>query len=839
MSSELGTAHIAIVPSMRGFKSSVSKGVGSACREAGASSGKTLGSSLKSAFSKSSKGMSEEALAPFKRDVAKATAQLSKARSKMADDAGKVRVAEMRLADAVAKSGEGSTQAVAAGERLASARRRLEASSSACKGAEDRLKAASDALKAAQDTAASSTSKLSSALKKVASFTPAPLRNAATAIGSSFKSIATGVASRVKGIGSTVVGLLPTAVTSGFSRAFSGVSSIVGRAMGGVRTAVSSVASFVPSALSGMSAAAGAALSGLATAATAVGAALAAAIGGGVKAYSNWEQLVGGVDKLFGEASGKLQQYAAEAYKTAGISANQYMEQATSFSASMISALGGDVQQAADLTDVAMRAMSDNVNVFGSNMSDVQNAFQGFAKQNYTMLDNLKLGYGGTQEEMKRLIKDASQLTDVQDKLGLTVDANSLSFDNIVKAIQVMQTEMGIAGATANEAATTIEGSVNSAKAAFSNWVAALGKDGADMAALTDQLVESVATAAGNVVPRIGQIAGTLFQTLTERAAGWVDEGLPAVLEGFTAWCESSLPAFMEGGAAMLGGLASGIVENISLMLGAAGSVIVGFMDGIAAQLPSIVPLALQAVSNFAMGVAQNLPSVIASGIQILVGLVTGLANALPQLIQQAPAIIAAFAGAVLSNLPQIISAGFELLGALASGVANAVPNLLAAIPGIVVQVGQQFISYDWGSIGMQIINGIKNGIAGAARGLCEAAANAANNALNWVKDKLGIHSPSRVFRDQVGRMIPAGIAEGIDRGTPSLITRAQGMAERAVGAARSAASGWSPAPAMGVAAAGAGAASQTFIFNQPVESPDEFARVVRRADRHGPAAAF
>lgn len=836
MSSELGSAHIAIVPSMRGFKSSVSKGVGSACREAGASSGKTLGSSLKSAFSKSSKGMSEEALAPFKRDVAKATAQLSKARSKMADDAGKVRVAEMRLADAVAKSGEGSTQAVAAGERLASARRRLEASSSACKGAEDRLKAASDALKAAQDTAASSTSKLSAALKKVASFTPAPLRNAATAIGSSFKSIATGVASRVKGIGSTVVGLLPTAVTSGFSRAFSGVSSIVGRAMGGVRAAVSSVTSFVPSALSGMSAAAGAALSGLATAAAAAGAALAAAIGGGVKAYSNWEQLVGGVDTLFKEASAAVQTNADKAYMTAGISANRYMEQVTSFSASLIQSLGGDTQKAAEVADMAIRDMSDNANKMGTDIQTVQETYQSLARGNYAMLDNLKLGYGGTKSEMERLIAKANELKAANGEAGdLAID----SYADIVEAIHLVQDEMGITGTTAKEASTTIEGSVNSAKAAFSNWVAALGKDGADMAALTDQLVESVATAAGNVVPRIGQIADTLFQTLTERAAGWVDEGLPAVLEGFTAWCESSLPAFMEGGAAMLGGLASGIVENIPLMLGAAGSAMVGFMGGIAAQLPSIVPLALQAVSNFAMGVAQNLPSVIASGIQILGGLVTGLANALPQLIQQAPAIIAAFAGAVLSNLPQIISAGFELLGALASGVANAVPNLLAAIPGIVVQVGQQFISYDWGSVGMQIINGIKNGLVGAARGLCEAAANAADNALNWVKDKLGIQSPSRVFRDQVGRMIPAGIAEGIDRGTPSLITRAQGMAERAVGAARSAASGWSPAPAMGVAAAGAGAASQTFIFNQPVESPDEFARAVRRADRHGPAAAF
>lgn len=836
MSSELGSAHVAIVPSMKGFRSSVNKGVGTACKEAGTSSGKSLGASLKAAFSKSSKGMSEEALAPFRRDVAKATSQLSKARSKMADDAGKVRVAEMRLADAVAKSGEGSTQAVAAGERLASARRKLAASSSACKGAEDRLKAANDALKAAQDSAAASSSKLSSALKKVASFTPAPLKSAAKAIGASFKSIATGVTSRVKGIGTAVVGMLPASLAAGVSRAFSAVSSAVGKAMGGIRSAVSKVSSFVPTALSGMSAAAGAALSGLVAAATAAGASLVAAIGGGLKAYSNWEQLVGGVDTLFKDASATVQANADKAYATAGISANRYMEQVTSFSASLINSLGGDTQKAAEMADMAVRDMSDNANKMGTDIQTVQETYQSLARGNYAMLDNLKLGYGGTKSEMKRLIAKANELKAANGEAGdLAID----SYADIVEAIHLVQDEMGITGTTAEEAATTIEGSVNSAKAAFLNWVAALGKDNANMSAITDQLVDSIITAAGNVVPRVAQIAETFFQTLTERATGWVDEGLPAVLEGFTAWCESSLPAFMEGGAAMLGGLASGIVENIPLMLGAAGSAIVGFMDGIAAQLPSIVPLALQAVSNFAMGVAQNLPSVIASGIQILVGLVTGLANALPQLIQQAPAIIAAFAGAVLSNLPQIISAGFELLGALASGVANAVPNLLAAIPGIVVQVGQQFISYDWGSIGMQIINGIKNGLAGAARGLCEAAANAANDALNWVKDKLGIHSPSRVFRDQVGKMIPAGMAVGIEQGTPGLITRAQRMADRAVGAARSAASSFGAGAAPGLVAAGAAGSSQTFIFNHPVQSPDEFARAVRRADRHGPAAVF
>ncbi len=836
MSSELGSAHIAIVPSMKGFKSSVSKGVGSACRSAGASSGKTLGSSLKSAFSKSSKGLSEETLAPFRRDVAKATSQLSKARSKMADDAGRVRVAEMRLADAVAKSGEGSTRAVAAGERLASARRRLEASSSACKGAEDRLKAASDALKSAQDSAASSTSKLSSALKKVASFTPAPLKSAATAIGGSFRPLATGAVSHLKGIGNAVVGLLPNAVVSGFSRAFSGASAIVGRAMGGVRGAVASVASYVPSALSGMSAAAGAALSGLVSAAAAVGAALAAAMGSGVKAYSSWEQLVGGVDTLFKDASAAVQANADKAYMTAGVSANRYMEQVTSFSASLIQSLGGDTQRAAEMADMAVRDMSDNANKMGTDIQTVQETYQSLARGNYAMLDNLKLGYGGTKSEMERLIAKANELKAANGEAGdLAVD----SYADIVEAIHLVQDEMGITGTTAKEAATTIEGSVNSAKAAFSNWVAGLGKDGADMAALTDQMVDAVAVAAGNVVPRVGQIADTLLRTVSDRATAWLDEGLPSVLESFIAWCESSMPAFMEGGAGMLGGLAEGIVENIPLLLEAAGAAVTGFMDGISAQLPALVPLAMQALLNFVAGVAQNLPAVVAAGVKMLGALVQGVLDSIPLLLQQAPAIIGSFVSAVLANLPQIIAAGVTMLVNLGVGLVQAIPQLIGQIPAIISSVASEFTSYDWGSVGMQIINGIKNGLTGAARSLCEAAANAAGDAINWVKDKLGIHSPSRVARDQIGKMIPAGIGEGIERGTPGLITRAQRMAERAVGAARIAASGWGAKASPGLAAAGAGAGGQTFIFNQPVQSPDEFARAVRRADRHGPAAAF
>lgn len=238
------------------------------------------------------------------------------------------------------------------------------------------------------------------------------------------------------------------------------------------------------------------------------------AVGGAALAsYADYEQLTGGVDKLFGSASDQLQKYALEAYRTSGMSANRYMEQATSFSASLIKSLGGDTAKAADYANLAMTTMADNVNVFGSNMEDVQNAFQGFAKQNYTMLDNLKLGYGGTQAEMKRLIKDANELPGVmRDGADLTID----SYADVIEAIARVQQAQGIMGTTAKEAAQTVSGSIGMMKAAWENWLTALGSDDLDLGDMTKRLVDSVTTAIENVIPRAVEIMGTLGAALAE-----------------------------------------------------------------------------------------------------------------------------------------------------------------------------------------------------------------------------------------------------------------------------------------------------------------------------------
>lgn len=234
-------------------------------------------------------------------------------------------------------------------------------------------------------------------------------------------------------------------------------------------------------------------------------------------AYSNYEQLVGGIDTLFKASSGKMQQYAANAYQTAGVSANRYMEISTSFAAALISSLGGNTEAAADMANTAITDMSDNANKMGTSLETVQEAYMSLSRGNYEMLDSLKLGYGGTKSELERLLSDAEKFSAAQGKVrDFSVD----SYSDIVEAIHIVQDEMGITGTTAEEAATTIEGSVNMAKAAWDNWLAGLGNEDADMEGLTDQLVQSVVTAGENIIPRVGQIMTTIGQTVADYAPG-------------------------------------------------------------------------------------------------------------------------------------------------------------------------------------------------------------------------------------------------------------------------------------------------------------------------------
>lgn len=343
----------------------------------------------------------------------------------------------------------------------------------------------------------------------------------------------------------------------------------------------------------------GALKSGLAVAAKAAAAATAAAAGAvialtksAVENYGEYEQLVGGVETLFKASAGTVEEYAKNAYQTAGLSANQYMETVTSFSASLLQSMGNDTEAAAKKADLALTDMSDNANKMGTDMQSIQNAYQGFAKQNYTMLDNLKLGYGGTKEEMQRLIDDANALNAAQ---GNYTNYTIESYADIVDAIHTVQTEMGITGTTALEASTTIEGSVSAMKAAWSNFVTGLGNDNANISELSAQLIESVGTVAENVLP--------VVETVLKNIAQAVQEDGPAMIEKFVSYAIEKLP------------------EVISLGL----QMVVSLVKGIAQNIPQIVTSVLNMMATIAKTIWESLPDIIEVGKNIVRGLWEGI----------------------------------------------------------------------------------------------------------------------------------------------------------------------------------------------------------------------
>ena len=339
--------------------------------------------------------------------------------------------------------------------------------------------------------------------------------------------------------------------------------------------------------------------SGLAVAAKAAAAATAAAAGAvialtksAVENYGEYEQLVGGVETLFKDSAGTVEEYAKNAYQTAGLSANQYMETVTSFSASLLQSMGNDTAAAAEKADQAITDMSDNANKMGTTMQSVQNAYQGFAKQNYTMLDNLKLGYGGTKEEMQRLIDDANALNAAQ---GNYTNYSIESYADIVDAIHTVQTEMGITGTTALEASTTIEGSVSAMKAAWSNFVTGLGNDNANISELSAQLIESVGTVAENVLP--------VVETVLKNIAQAVQEDGPAMIEKFVSYAIEKLPEIISLGLQMVVSLVKGIAQNI----------------------PQIVTSVLNMVATIVQTIWEALPDIIEVGKNIVRGLWEGI----------------------------------------------------------------------------------------------------------------------------------------------------------------------------------------------------------------------
>ena len=406
-----------------------------------------------------------------------------------------------------------------------------------------------------------------------------------------------------------------------------------------------------------------------------------------VKSYASYEQLVGGVDKLYGNASKKLQGYANEAYKTAGMSANEYMETATQFSASLISSLGGDVEAAADMTDVAMRAMSDNVNVFGSNMEDVSNAFKGFSKQNYTMLDNLKLGYGGTKEEMLRLIDDANEY---RESIGKTADLSIDSFADIVTAIESVQEAQHIAGTTGNEAMKTLEGSATATKAAWQNVITAIA-GGGDLSAAMDSLITSVfGEAEGEgllkqITPRI--------EVVMEGIGDFIATAAPFITEKIPELIAAILPDMVSAGLELLSTVGQTIINTVPALMGS-----------IFSEIDS-------AISNSSFGSAwDGIKSSITTAIEGIKGSFDTLVTALSPITEAVGGVVEKFqewidSGDALNEATELFSTGIELVG---EGISLFLEGLAS-----VIDYGVQFT--EWltsGSDGADAFMAVLTGIA-------------------------------------------------------------------------------------------------------------------------------
>lgn len=562
---------------------------------------------------------------------------------------------------------------------------------------------------------------------------------------------------------------------------------------------------------SGLATAGKVAVAGVAAGATAIGALGTKA----VAAYADYEQLVGGVETLFKDSQDQVMDYANNAYKTAGLSANEYMETVTSFSASLLQSLDGETSAAADKANLAITDMSDNANKMGTDMTSIQNAYQGFAKSNYTMLDNLKLGYGGTQAEMERLLADAEKIS------GIKYDISS--YADIVDAIHVVQTEMGITGTTAKEAASTIQGSFGMMKSAWQNLVTGMADPSQDLGVLVGNFTESVVTFGNNVIPRIQELLPRIVEATTS-LIGTVSEQLPAILqtilpslvEGATSLVTglmnalpavltviadvaptvintlvpaliALLPQIVQTGIDVIVSLAQGIAdalpqlipaatdaiieivevltspENLGNLIDAALAIILALVDGLVDATPKLIAAVPDVIANLVTAIIVNMPKILEAGVEITMALADGLIKALPELIAAIPNLILGIVQGIIDNLPEIIMAGPKIIAALATGLIEAIPDIVMVIPQLIRSIVDTFLSFDWGSIGKNIVDGIKNGFVNMWNSFKQTVENVFTGLVDGVKSFLGIASPSKVFAG-IGGYMAEGLGQGFDK---------------------------------------------------------------------------
>lgn len=406
-------------------------------------------------------------------------------------------------------------------------------------------------------------------------------------------------------------------------------------------------------------------------AATTAGAtAISALTGLAISSYADYEQLVGGVETLYKTSANKVQQYAADAYKTAGLSANEYMNTATTFAASLVSSLGGDTEQAAELANTAISDMSDNSNKMGTAMSSIQDAYNGFAKQNYTMLDNLKLGYGGTKTEMERLIDDANKLNATQ---GKATNYTINSYADVVSAIHDVQNAMGITGTTSKEASTTIQGSVNATKSAWSNLVTGIADDNANFGQLISNFVDSATTAASNIIPRI--------EVALNGAAKLIESLVPPIMAELPSLIETVLPQLAQSAVNIVQTLVTEISANAAQLIDSAIQIITVLGNGIYQMLPTIAQSALQIVLTLVSKLNENLPQMLDTAGQMLIAFVEGVSEHLPDIILAAASIVETLLTYFIEHLPDIVEGAMQMGNAVIYGI---IDGISAAWDGLV-----------------------------------------------------------------------------------------------------------------------------------------------------------
>ena len=540
---------------------------------------------------------------------------------------------------------------------------------------------------------------------------------------------------------------------------------------------------------------------GLAVGAAAAVAGIASLTKSALENYGNYEQLVGGVETLFGAGGLSIEDYAAsvgksvneisgeynslmsaqqivfdnaaKAYQSAGLSANDYMETVTSFSASLIQSLGGDTAAAAVAADQAIIDMSDNANKMGTDMASIQNAYQGFAKQNFTMLDNLKLGYGGTQEEMQRLLADAQKLT------GQKYDISS--FADITAAIHAVQENMGIAGTTAKEASETIQGSVSSMKASWSNLVTGIADDNQDLDVLIDNFITSVGTAAKNILPRI--------QIIFSGIGKLIQQMVPIIVSLIPSLVKDVVPGLLLAASDLVTGLVDGVLQSLPMLLDTVTDVLFDLASRISSMLPKILQTLLDSLQEILGGIGDMLPQLLPmlveaiisiaeilsspdtlsafvdSAIAIVSGLADGILAALPLLINCIPNIITGLATGIIQNAASLISAATDLIITLANGIVDAIPQLVAVIPTLLnALLGALMANLPLLlSAGTQALLALVQGVTQSLPALIQGAVTIVQTLVQWIANNI-----STIV--QLGVQVLGALISGLVQAIPQLI---------------------------------------------------------------------